>query len=193
MSGTQTGAGGESPLSRPTPLELVAPPILTLETIDPEPRSVRIDGASYLLRAYDDLSVFEHARLSRLTRRADEATAFATAEDGDDYTAEQIAALDASLHETYNQMTRIVVPDVPAETIAALSTEKKRQIQMAFYDALAERNARAAAAPARPTGAWSSLRSALGTATGSIGRFARRCADSSPRIAISRGSPRSTR
>lgn len=179
MDQSQTGPGGAPPPETPRDraLRLVPRPVLTLATLDPDPRAIAIDGVEYRLLAYDDLSVFDHARLARLDKRADETLALAEEDDLADLSDEEIAALRGAVEDAYTRIARLVVPDAPPETVAALATPKKRAIQLAFYDAQAGTSVPGAAAtPARPTGARSWLRSWLATAIGTIGKNARRYA-----------------
>lgn len=187
MDQSHTGPGGDSPPATPRDraLRLVPRPVLTLETLDPDPRTIAIDGADYRLLAYDDLSLFDHARLARLDKRAAATLALAEEDDLADLSEEEIGALRGSVADAYTQIARLVVPDAPRETVAALGTLKQRAIQLAFYDAQAGTSVPGTAAtPARPTGAWSWLRSWLATAIGTIGKGALLCALSWLLIAI---------
>lgn len=173
-----TGPGGDSPPASPRDrlLSIVPRAVLTLETIDPDPRCVTIDGVEYRLLAYDDLSIFDHARLTRLDKRATEAVELAESDDLDGLSDDDLDTLRRAVEGAYDQIVRLVVPDAPPERVAALGSLKKRQIQLAFYDAPAGESARPATPGAGPTGARSSLRSALATAIGSTGNVARACA-----------------
>lgn len=173
-----TGPGGASPPDSPRDrlLSIVPRAVLALETIDPDPRCVTIDGVAYRLLAYDDLSIFDHARLARLDKRATEALDLAESDDLDGLTDEDLDTLRRAVEGAYDQIVRLVVPDAPPEAVAALGSPKKRLIQLAFYAAPAGERPLPATPDAGPTGARSSLRSALATALGSTGNVARACA-----------------
>lgn len=178
MDQPHAGPGGESPPASPRDrlLSIVPRAVLALETIDPDPRCVTIDGVEYRLLAYDDLSIFDHARLSRLDKRAAEAVGLAESDDLDGLGDDDLDTLRRAVEGAYDQIVRLVVPDAPPEQIAALGSPKKRQIQLAFYTAPAGERPQPGTPDAGPTGARSSLRSALATAIGNTGNVARACA-----------------
>jgi hypothetical protein len=199
MDRLQTGPGGESAPGPATPSERLAAAlprdVLTLDTLDPEPRFVRIDAVSYRISHYDDFSLIQHARFNRLNTKAKELSEMATSEDADTFTPEEVETLAAALDEIYGDIARLVLPTMPPETAARLKFPQKQRIVQAFLVTQAEKNARqrASRAVARPTGGTSSRRSAPGTATGATGKKSRRSATSSPPTATSPDSPPSTR
>lgn len=216
MDQLHTGPGGGDAPRPGTPSERLAAvlprDVLTLETIEPEPRYVRVNGVRHRISAYDDFSLQQHARFARLHGRANEMVDLAVGEDADSFTDEEADALSSAMEAVYSDLTRLILPTLPAEDIVgkpaeydaagnelspeklALNLRQKQQITAAFLAAQAEKNARTGAkrAGARPTGAKSSRRSAPDTATGSTGKRAPRSAGSSSRTATSRASRRST-
>lgn len=167
--------------------------VLTLDTLDPEPRFVRVDGVSHRISHYDDFSLVQHGRFARLQGRATELSKVAIGADADELSAEEEERLSAALDGVYGDIVRLVLPTLPPEALKRMSFEQKRQVSQAFLTTQAEKNARLAAARAqRPTGGTSSRRSARSTATGATGKSKRRSATSKPPTATSPASAPST-
>lgn len=183
----QVGPGRGQPPRPATPraaLALTPRPILTLETIAPLRPTIRIDGLDYRLPLYEDFSLWQHARLSKLTGRAGELDALALADGQDDATLEQWAELDRLSLELYGEIVAVLLPDVPAPTRAALTLPQRQALVAAFFTANRSSEVGAAATAAiPPTGGSSSPPSPAPTATGAGGRAKRRSGNSPPRTA----------
>lgn len=199
MGTVERGAGTPAPApTTPSPRERIAQlkaaraaeaaerpsHVLTLETIDPEPRFVAVDGADHRIRFYDDLTLVEHARFARLQRRAAALAAeIPTGDDAGELDDDRAEALSAELDDLYGGMVRTILPTLPEDALGRLSFHQRQMVVQAFNAAQAERNARTAgraAGPARPTGARSSTPSPRASApTRTTGSRSRRSASSS--------------
>jgi hypothetical protein len=199
MSGNDRGAAAPAPDSpQLTPREQIAqlrrereqaapPPapthVLTLETLDPEPRFVAVDGMDHRMSFYDDLSLFQHARFARLQKRASAIAAELPTGAGGDLDDARVETLSAELDDLYGGMVRVILPTLPDDALGRLSQHQRQLIVRAFNSAQAERNARnkaALASRARPTGDRSSTPSPrASSATRTTGSSKRRSGSSS--------------
>ena len=158
--------------------------VLTLETIDPEPRYVTVDGEDYRISFYDDFTLVQHARYAKLKTRADSLLAALPERADEDVDLEELEAASEEMHQIYGEMVRMILPTLPRETLGRMAFGQRQQVTLAFLTAQAERNARgtARAIPtARPTGGRSSTPSPSASAPASTtGSRSRRSASSSP-------------
>lgn len=172
--------------------------VLTLETIDPEPVGVTVNGTWHAMRFYEDFSLTEHARFARLKRQADELAALAEESGAEDLSDEEADALNAAIDAGYGGMVRLILPTLPpyltevqaeGDPRRPLSLVERQAIVTAFLSQQAERAARIASArlarATTATGGGSSPRSAPATATGGTGGRKRRSRTSSPPTATS--------
>lgn len=118
-------------------------PLLTLETLEPDRPTIRIDGAEYELALPDDFGLIESARLARLMRQATEAQK----------AAEDLPA-DASLEgEALDGLERVLdgtlamILRAPADVLARLNSSQKVAVIAAFGPAMEDRAALSAKGP----------------------------------------------
>lgn len=193
MAKRQRGAAAPAPAPpHPTPRERIAqiraerqqspPPapthVLTLTTLDPEPRYVTVDEVDYRLRFYDELPLAQHARLVRTERDMNKAFDALTGDDAPDLDDDRILTMSAELDDTLNAVLRSLVPGLPERFLTGvpavvdgegdetepaslgLTFAQRWDIWLAFRVAQAERAVRLAAARAarraQPTGVPSS-------------------------------------
>jgi hypothetical protein len=161
-------------------LALTPRPILTLDTIAPQRPTIRVDGLDYRLPLYEDFSLWQHARLAKLSARAGELDALALADGQEEPSLDDWAELDRVSLELYGEMVAVLIPDLPAPTRQALALPQRQAIVREFFAHNQSSSVEAEAATAPPTGGSSSPPSPAPTATGPGGRGKRRSASSSP-------------
>ncbi len=102
-------------------------PLLTLSTLDPERPVIAIDDVRYECRVIEDFGAVEIARMERLLR---EANRFRNGDETE--TDEQAEARAQAAEDACRKAIRLLLPDLPAETLAKLRLMQLLAIVQAY-------------------------------------------------------------
>lgn len=105
--------------------------ILDLDALDPERETVKLDGKEYEIYTYEDFSLKENARLTKILGGLIEPDSIAD---------------ETEYEERLASFLSIVVPGVSVETIKAMPYAKKSALLTAFWKAAVNRRTRDTAA-----------------------------------------------
>jgi hypothetical protein len=131
--------------------------LLTLDTLEPDRDFIEIDKKSYSLRAQDELSLTEIARIRRMSQKVIDKGLNA------DSTEEDMAEIEGFA----NQVLSLIVVELPDDIRDKLKTPQKFQIVQAFTAAASSRRAgtKAGETGSQPITAGSSPGSSDSTST----------------------------